>query len=71
MDADTTLSIGVGQGDNTTSGTLDKASVTSINVTRSLGGGVSVFAEYASISNDSAGVKSDATAMTVGTSVSF
>ena len=71
MDADTTLKLGFGQGDQTASGVLDKASVASINVSRSLGGGVSVFAEYASISEDSAGVKSDATAMTVGTSVSF
>jgi hypothetical protein len=71
MDADTTLKLGIGQGDNTTSGVLDKASVASINLSRSLGGGVSVFAEYASISEDSAGVKSDATAMTVGTSVAF
>jgi len=71
MDADTTLSIGVGQGDNTTSSVLDKASVASVNLSRSLGGGVSVFAEYASISNNSAGTKSDATAMTVGTSVTF
>ena len=71
MDADTTLKFGIAQGDNTTSGVLDKASSATINLSRSLGGGVSVFAEYATISNDSAGVKSDATAMTVGTSVSF
>ena len=71
IDADTTLSLGMGQGDNTTSNVLDKASVTSVNLSRALGGGVSVFAEYASLTNDSAGVKSDATAMTVGTSVSF
>jgi hypothetical protein len=71
MDADTTLKFGIAQGDNTTTGVLDKASSATVNLSRSLGGGVSVFAEYASISNDSAGVKSDATAMTVGTSVTF
>jgi len=71
MDADTTLTLGIGQGDQTASGVLDKASVAGINISRSLGGGVSVFAEYSSISEDSAGVKSDATAMTVGTKVTF
>ena len=71
MDADTTLSVGYGKGDNTTSGVLDKATATTVNVSRSLGGGVSVFAEYATIANDSAGVKSNGSAMTVGTSVSF
>jgi len=71
MDADTTLSIGVGAGDNTTSGSLDKASATTINVTRSLGGGVSVFAEYADISFDDSGSTTNASAVSVGTNVSF
>ena len=71
MDADTTLSLGYGKGDNTTSGTLDKQTATTVNVSRSLGGGVSVFAEYASVSNDNAGASTTGTAMTVGTSVSF
>jgi len=70
MDADTTLSIGYGSGDNTTSGTLDKQTATTVNVSRSLGGGVSVFAEYAAVAND-AGVGTSGSAMTVGTSVSF
>ena len=71
MDADTTLSLGYGKGDNTTSSVLDKQTATTVNVSRSLGGGVSVFAEYAAISNENAGVGTSGTAMTVGTSVSF
>jgi hypothetical protein len=71
MDADTTLKVGLAQGDSTTSGSLDKASATTVNLTRSLGGGVSVFAEYASVSNENAGVGTSGTAMTVGTSVAF
>ena len=71
MDADTTLSIGYGSGDNTTSGTLDKQTATTVNVSRSLGGGVSVFAEYAAVANDNASTTSSGSAMTVGTSVSF
>ena len=71
MDADTTLSIGYGSGDNTTSGTLDKQTATTVNVSRSLGGGVSVFAEYAAVANDNGAVGTSGSAMTVGTSVSF
>jgi hypothetical protein len=72
MDADTTLKIGVAEGDSTSSaGSLDSSTATTINVSRSLGGGVSVFAEYASVSNENAGVGTTGTAMTVGTSVSF
>ena len=71
MDADTTLKIGVAEGDSTLAGSLDKATATTINVTRALGGGVSVFAEYADISNSDAGVDSSASAVSVGTSVSF
>jgi hypothetical protein len=71
MDADTTLSIGYGSGDNTTSGVLDKQTATTVNVSRSLGGGMSVFAEYASVSNDNAGASTTGTAVSVGTSVSF
>ena len=71
MDADTTLSLGYGSGDNTTGGVLDKQTATTVNVSRSLGGGVSVFAEYAAVANDNAGVGTSGSAMTVGTSVSF
>ena len=72
MDADTTLSFGYGKGDNTeTGGTVDKATAMTLNLSRSLGGGVSVFAEYASVSEDQAAVGTSGTAMTVGTSVSF
>jgi hypothetical protein len=71
MDADTTLKIGLAQGDQTDGGVLDKASSTTINVSRSLGGGVSVFAEYADINANAAGVDSGASAMSVGTSVTF
>jgi hypothetical protein len=71
MDADTTLSIGYGSGDNTTSGVLDKSTTTTVNVSRALGGGMSVFAEYASVSMNNAGVSTTGTAGSVGTSVSF
>jgi hypothetical protein len=71
MDADTTLSLGYGMGDNTTSGTLDKQTATTVNVSRSLGGGVSVFAEYAAVANDNAAAGTSGSAMTVGTSVAF
>ena len=72
MDADTTLSVGYGKGDSTSSaGSLDKATATTLNISRSLGGGVSVFAEYADVSFNDAGVDSSGSAMTVGTSVSF
>ena len=71
MDADTTLSLGYAKGDNTTSGVLDKASVTSVNVSRSLGGGVSVFAEYAAVANDNATVSTTGNSFAVGTVVSF
>ena len=71
MDADTTVSLGYGKGDTTLSSVLDKATATTLNVSRSLGGGVSVFAEYADVSFNDAGVDSSGSAMTVGTSVSF
>jgi len=72
MDADTTLSIGYGTGDNTTSaGALDKSTTTTVNVSRSLGGGVSIFAEYASVEADNIGSTTSGSAMAVGTSVSF
>jgi len=71
MDADTTLSLGYGTGDNTTGGALDKSTTTTVNVSRSLGGGMSVFAEYASVEVDNEGVTTSGTALSVGTSVSF
>jgi len=71
MDADTTVSLGYGKGDSTLSSVIDKATATTLNVSRSLGGGVSVFAEYADVSFNDAGVDSSGSAMSVGTSVSF
>jgi hypothetical protein len=72
MDADTTLSIGMASGDSTSSaGSLDKATATTVNVSRSLGGGVSVFAEYADVKFDDAGSTTNASAVSVGTNVSF
>jgi len=71
MDADTTLSLGFASGDNTASSVLDKKATTSVNITRSLGGGVSVFAEYASVDNDAAAIASSGTSLAVGTVVSF
>ena len=71
MDADTTLSVGYAKGDNTASSVLDKASVSSVKISRSLGGGVSVFAEYAAADNDNAAVATSGTSLAVGTVVSF
>ena len=72
MDADTTLSLGYARGDSTdASNVLDKATVTSVNVSRSLGGGVSVFAEYASVANDNATVSTTGNSFAVGTVVAF
>jgi len=71
MDADTTLSVGYSKGDNDDGTTLDKATVTSVNVSRSLGGGVSVFAEYASNSYDAGASGTSGTSFAVGTSVAF
>ena len=73
IDADTKLSIGVASGDSVGSATgeVDSAAATTVNVTRSLGGGLSVFAEYADINFSDAGSNSGATAVTLGTSVSF
>ena len=71
VDADTTLSIGYGKGDNTTAAVLDKSSAMTVNLSRSLGGGVSVFAEYAAVDNDNAAVATSATSLAVGTKVSF
>ena len=71
MDADTTLSLGYANGDNTAATVLDKATVSSVNITRSLGGGVSVFAEYAAVDNNNAGTTTSATSLAVGTVVSF
>ena len=71
MDADTTLSLGYANGDNTAASVVDKATVTSVNISRSLGGGVSVFAEYAAGDYDNAGTNTSATSLAVGTVVSF
>jgi hypothetical protein len=71
VDADTTLSMGFATGDDTTASVTDKQTVTSINLSRSLGGGVSVFAEYAAIDSDNAGVNTDGSAVAVGTTVTF
>jgi len=71
MDADTTISLGYGKGDNTTASVLDKQTALTANVSRSLGGGVSIFAEFANVENDNANTTTDGSAMTVGTSVSF
>jgi hypothetical protein len=71
VDADTSLSIGYGTADNTTGTVVDKETVTTMNLTRSLGGGVSVFAEYAAVDADNAGTTTDGSAVAVGTTVSF
>jgi hypothetical protein len=72
MDADTTVKVGYAAADSTTeANVVAKAVITSVNVSRSLGGGVSVFAEYATRSDDDTGVDTNGNATVVGTSVSF
>ncbi|MDA1284208.1 MAG: porin [Proteobacteria bacterium] len=71
MDADTTLSVGYAKGDNTASSVLDKATISSVNISRSLGGGVSVFAEYAAGDYDNAAVATSGTSLAVGTKIAF
>lgn len=72
MDADTTVKVGYATADSTTeANVVAKAIVTSVNISRSLGGGVSVFAEYANRSDDDTGVDTNGNATVIGTSVSF
>jgi hypothetical protein len=72
MDADTTVKVGYAAADSTTeANVVAKAVVTSVNISRSLGGGVSVFAEYATRSDDDTGVDTNGNATVIGTSVSF
>jgi len=72
MDADTTLSVGYSSKDNeNTDGEVDEERLTTVNVSRSLGGGVSIFAEYASADYDTDGTGSDGSSIALGTVVSF
>ena len=72
MDADTTLSLGYSTKDNeTTAGVVDEERLITANVSRSLGGGVSIFAEYASADYEDNTVGSSGSSMAVGTVVSF
>ena len=72
MDADTTLSLGYSTKDNeTTAGVVDEERLITANVSRSLGGGVSIFAEYASADYDTDNTGSDGSSVAVGTVVSF
>jgi hypothetical protein len=72
LDGSTTVSVG-GQSASVVpaSGEKDKASSVSANVTRTLGGGVSIFADYYSTKQDNNGTTGKAQAVSVGTSVSF
>jgi len=72
MDADTTLSLGYSTKDNEDAdGVVDEERLITVNVSRSLGGGVSIFAEYASVDYDTAGTGSDGSSVALGTIVSF
>jgi hypothetical protein len=72
MDADTTLSLGFASGDATTEANATTSStVTTVNISRSLGGGMSVFAEYGNNSEDAAGTSTDGNSVAVGTSIAF
>ena len=71
MDADTTLSLGYSTKDNETANVVDEERLITANVSRSLGGGVSIFAEYASADYEDNTVGSSGSSMAVGTVVSF
>ncbi|MDA9163212.1 porin, partial [Alphaproteobacteria bacterium] len=72
MDADTTLSLGYSTKDSeTTAGVVDEERMTTVNVSRSLGGGVSIFAEYASADYEDDQVGSSGSSIALGTVVSF
>ena len=72
MDADTTLSLGYSTKDNeTTAGVVDEERLITVNYSRSLGGGVSIFAEYASADYDTNNTGSDGSSVALGTVVSF
>jgi hypothetical protein len=72
MDADTTLSLGYSTKDNETAAhVVDEERLITANVSRSLGGGVSIFAEYASADYEDDTVGSSGSSMAVGTVVSF
>ena len=71
MDADTTLSFGYSTKDNETAGVVDEERMTTLNVSRSLGGGVSIFAEYASADYEDNTVGSSGSSVALGTTVSF
>jgi len=69
MDADTTLSLGWARADSkNSSGATSNGTTISVNVSRSLGGGMSVFAEYADLSTSGS---ESGNAFAVGTKVSF
>ena len=71
MDADTTLSVGYSTKDNEDTTTVDEERMTTVNVSRSLGGGVSIFAEYASADYDTDNTGSSGSSVALGTVVSF
>ena len=71
MDADTTLSLGYSTKDNETSNVVDEERLITANVSRSLGGGVSIFAEYASADYDTDNTGSDGSSVALGTVVAF
>ena len=70
LDADTSVAVGY----KTTDEGSNNSTVTEINLTRSLGGGVSVFLDYSSIggaSSNGAGKGVNDTAMAFGTNIAF
>ena len=71
VDADTTLALGYASADSTTGTTVDEQTLTSAKLTRSLGGGVSIYIDYANYEDNVAGTNTDGNAMGIGTSVSF
>jgi hypothetical protein len=71
-DGATTNTSAAALGNGVVFGEKDEASSFSANITRSLGGGVSIFADYYSESQtDNTNAAADASSVTLGTSVSF
>lgn len=72
LDADTTVAIGYASYDVTVSGTSSTATETNVSLTRALGGGASIFADFGSLSGTTtAGTASSDSAISIGTSISF
>jgi hypothetical protein len=71
MTADTTLALGYATADSVTGTTTDEQTLTSAKLSKDLGGGVSIYLDYANYEDNVAGTNTDGNATGVGTSVAF